>query len=150
MNTRGRHVAVLWTACAVVVWLLPGCVSHSTYELAKRDAENARLLYQNEQHRTQDLTAANKQSKVQVEALQAALKEAQDKFERADRDWRETRDELLKLKIEREQQQARSRGRRGDADLSAEHAPKTSPDSEETRRRIKELVQRLQAVLNEF
>jgi uncharacterized protein YlxW (UPF0749 family) len=122
-------------------------VSNSTYELAKRDAENAKLLYQNEQHRTQELVTANKQIKAQVEALQVALEDAQKKFERVDRDWRETRDELMKLKIEREQQLARSRGRRGEGELAV---PGPSADSEETKRRIKELVQRLQAVLNQF
>lgn len=147
MRTYDRRVIVSWAAWAAVVWLLPGCVSNSTYELAKRDAENARLLYQNEQHRTQELATANKQIKAQVEALQVALEDAQKKFERVDRDWRETRDELLKLKIEREQQQAKSRGRRGEGELAG---PGLSADSEETRRRIKELVQRLQAVLNQF
>jgi septal ring factor EnvC (AmiA/AmiB activator) len=151
MKTYERRAALLIASAAFGV-LLTGCVSSSTYELAKRDAEKAMLLYQNEQHRTQELATANKQLKQQVEALQVTLKDTQEKFERADRDWRETRDELLKLKIEREQQ-ARGRARRGEAERAVlglpEPAPKSAFESEETKRRLKELMQQLQSVLNQ-
>ncbi|MGH7251520.1 MAG: hypothetical protein ACREIK_06650, partial [Nitrospiraceae bacterium] len=79
-----------------------GCVSSNTYELAKSNAENAKLLYQNEQRRSQELAGTAKQMKLQIEGLEATLRDTREKLERTDRDWRETRDELLKLKIEQE------------------------------------------------
>jgi len=136
-----------------------GCVSSSTYELAKSNAENAKLLYQNEQRRSQELVASAKQMKQQIESLEAILREAREKLERTDRDWRETRDELLKLKIEREQQ--RRKIRVGDfltrpemekppLDVESEARVKPQAESEDAKRRLKELMQQLQTVLEHY
>ncbi|MGH7251873.1 MAG: hypothetical protein ACREIK_08455, partial [Nitrospiraceae bacterium] len=78
-----------------------------------------------------------------------------------DRDWRETRDELLKYKIEREQ--ARRKFRPGDilprleaeriaGGLEPEAGLKAQPQAqtEDTRRRLKELMQQLQTVLEHY
>ena len=136
-----------------------GCVISSTYELAKSNAENAKLLYQNEQRRSQELAASAKQMKLEMESLEATLRETREKLERTDRDWRETRDELLKVKIEREQQ--RRKIRVGDfltrpemekptLDVEPQARFKPQAESEDAKRRLKELMQQLQSVLQQF
>lgn len=134
-----------------------GCVSSSTYELAKSHADNAKLLYQNEQRRSQELLANEKRLKQHVEELQASLHDARDKLTRTDKDWRETRDELLRLKIEREQLRQRSRDRTPDLTLHPEtDKPALDPETlsraqgqpEESKRHLKALLQQLQSALD--
>lgn len=137
-----------------------GCVSSSTYELAKSNAENAKLLYQNEQRRAQELSGTVKQLKQQLESLEATLRDTRDKLERTDREWRETRDELLKLKIDQEQRRkGRQRLVETQPGLEAEKAAvaaelearlKQQTESEDAKRRLKELMQQLQTVLEHF
>lgn len=110
-----------------------GCVSSSSYELARSHAENAKLLYQNEQRRAQELAATNKQLKQQIEDLETKLRTTREQLARTEQEWKEARDELLKLKIEREQQQPRR---------SREPA-----DSPEAKRRLKDLLRQLEALL---
>ncbi|MGH7207991.1 MAG: hypothetical protein ACREIL_01260, partial [Nitrospiraceae bacterium] len=118
------------------------------------------LLYQNEQRRSQELSATATQMKLQIEGLEATLRDTREKLERADRDWRETRDELLKLKIEQEQ---RRKGRQRLVEtqplLEAEKAAvatelearfKQKAESEDAKRRLKELMQQLQTVLEHY
>lgn len=156
-NTRREVFAVFGV---LVLAASTGCVSSSTYALAKSNAENAKLLYQNEQRRSQELTANVKQMNLQIEGLEATLRETREKLERTDREWRETRDELLKLKIEQEQ---RRKGRQRLVEtqpmLEAEKAAiaaevetrfKQQAESEDAKRRLKELMQQLQAVLEHF
>lgn len=140
-----------------------GCVSLSSYELVKSNAENAKLLYHNEQRRSQELVASSKLMKLRVEELEATLREARTQLEHTDKESRETRDELLKYKIEREQ--ARRKFRPGDIlpRLEAERIagelepevrfkaqPQPQAQTEDTRRRLKELMQQLQTVLQQF
>lgn len=129
------------------------CVSGDTYELARKDAENARLLYQNEQRQTQDLVANNKRLKQQIEELEAALRDTREKLARVDREWREVRDELLRLKIEREQR--RSARQHGESQLNLDTA---KPDTDErarrllpddSKRRLRELLEELQGLLQQ-
>lgn len=146
----------------ILAAIVAGCVSSGTFELAKSNAENARLLYENEQRRSQELLAANKRLKLQVEELQTRLQSTRDQLQQKDKDWRETRDELLRLKIEREQQRARSRERpveplsRYEAETPALEPKAESPRrpalaaQEEARRQVRELMQQLEALLREF
>ncbi len=136
-----------------------GCVSSSTYELAKSNAENAKLLYQNEQRRANELAAGTKKLKERIEELEASLHESREKLARADRDWRETRDELLRLKIEREQARRKGGERspefviHSDAEKSSSGiepegaGPKGDPQARDARRRLRELLQQLQSAL---
>jgi hypothetical protein len=129
------------------------CVSGDTYELAKKDAENARLLYQNEQRQTLDLVANNKRLKQQIEELDAALRETKEKLARINREWLETRDELLRLKIEREQRRS---ARHGESQLNLDTAKPDSDErakrqlqSEDPKRRLKEILEELQGLLQQ-
>ena len=98
---------------------------------------------------------------LQIEGLEATLRETREKLERADRDWRETRDELLRVKIEREQQRRKGRQRLVETQplLEAEKAAvaselearfKQQAESEDAKRRLKELMQQLQTVLEHY
>jgi hypothetical protein len=159
MKTGSARLEVLSVFGLLVLGVSTGCVSSSTYELAKSNAENAKLLYQNEQRRSQELVASAKQMKLQVEALEATLRDTREKLERTDRDWRETRDELLRFKIDREQQ--RRKIRVGDfltrpelekATLGVESEARFKPqaESEDAKRRLKELLQQLHTVLEHY
>jgi hypothetical protein len=159
MKTGSARLEVLAVLGLLVLGVSTGCVSTNTYELAKSNAENAKLLYQNEQRRSQELVASAKQMKLQVEALEATLRDTREKLERTDRDWRETRDELLRFKIDREQQ--RRKIRVGDfltrpelekAKLGGESEARFKPqaESEDAKRRLKELLQQLQTVLEHY
>ncbi len=144
--------------CSLVVASF-GCVSSSTYELARSNAENAKLLYQSEQRRANELAASAKKMKQHIEELEASLQESRDKLTRTDRDWRETRDELLRLKIEREQARRKGGERAPEFVVHAETEkpapalepeppqPKAGPQSDDPKRRLKELLQQLQSAL---
>jgi len=84
MKTGGGRIAVMTVLGWMLAGVSTGCVSSSTYELAKSNATTA------------------KQMKLQIEALEATLRDTREKLERTDQDWREARDELLRVKIERE------------------------------------------------
>jgi len=137
-----------------------GCVSSSKYDLAKANAENAKLLYQNEAQRSSDLTAGAKQIKRQIEDLEASLRDTRERLARGDREWRETRDELLRLKIEREQTRRKGGERvqefivHSDTErpmpaIEAESLrSRTESPPDDPKRRLKELLQQLQSVLD--
>jgi septal ring factor EnvC (AmiA/AmiB activator) len=150
-----------WMLLITSVTLANGCVSSDTYQLAKQDAENARLLLQNEQQHAQGLSEANKRMKLQIEELQATLREMKENLVRTEREWRETRDELLRIKIDREQQ--RRGGQQRDAqpglDTSRPLVPlpseteasrRKAASPEEIKQRLKTVLEHLQGVLQEF
>ena len=160
MNTRSERRGMLAALGVLALAASTGCVSSSTYQLAKSNAENAKLLYLNEQRRAQELSSTVKQQKLEMESLEATLRDTREKLERTDREWRETRDELLKLKIDQEQRRkGRQRPGETQAGLEAEKTAvaaeletrlKQQAESEDAKRRLKELVQQLQSVLQQF
>jgi septal ring factor EnvC (AmiA/AmiB activator) len=136
---------------------MAGCVSSEAYDQMRREAESARLIAQNDQRRTHELSLTNKKMKQQIEELEATLKETQEKLARTDREWRETRDELLRIKIEREQRRGAVRGQsalaegiKPPAESPQEPTRKPVPNSEEVKRRLHGLLEQLQAVLEQF
>ena len=161
METWRAELARVGALGVMITGVSFGCVSLSSYELAKSNAENAKLLYQNEQRRSQELAASNKQVKIRSDELEANLREVRTQLEHTDKEWRETRDELLRYKIDREQQ--RRKFRQGDTPLRLETervAPEAEtearlkaqaqPQTGDPKRRLKELMQQLQTVLQEF
>ncbi|WP_447972708.1 hypothetical protein [Nitrospira sp. Kam-Ns4a] len=159
-QTRTRRIVVA-AVCSLIAVGQTGCVSSSTYELARKDAENARLLYQNETRRAQELAATVVQLTAQIERTQAELKKAQEQIARTEQEFQATRDELLRLKIDWEQHQhalrkqlkvAQAHLQREQAVLDAEAdlRSKTEGQSEETRRRVKALVVQIQTLLGQL
>ena len=94
-GSRSIPPVTAWTVLLGAVLALAGCVSSSTYELAKQDAQNATLLLQQEQRRVQDLAAEHKRMTQRIEQLQADLQKTQQGLTVRDQARRDTRDELL-------------------------------------------------------
>jgi hypothetical protein len=152
---------ILWALILASVAPMMGCVGSDTYQLARKDAENARLLFQNEQRHAQELSEANKRMKLQIEELQANLREMKDNLARTERDWRETRDELLRIKIDREQQRRSGHQREAQLGLDTsrplvplpsetESSRRKASSPEEVKQRLKTVLEQLQGVLQEF
>ncbi len=156
--TRGTMRVALATGLLSGLSGLLSCVSQSTYEVALRDVENARLRYQQETQRNQALTDQIKQMKVQVEDLESKLRIASETTDRATREYKQVREELLALKMQQDQerQQARSRLRQSQRQLEQERAVlETESDlhsryqaaSEETKERVRALLEEIQSLL---
>ncbi len=159
IGSRSILPVTAWAVLLGASMALTGCVSSTTYELAKRDAQNATLLLQHEQRRIQDLTAEHKRMTQRIEQLQADLQKTQQELTVRDQAWRETRDELLQLKIDQEktQHQIKRRLKEAKAHLQQEQAAletalalqaQTQGQSEDTKRRIQELIQEIQNLLD--
>lgn len=161
MKTLSTHLAIITVLGGLVAAAQTACVSGSTYELAKSNAENAKLLYQNEQRRSQELVATNKRMKQQIDDLESNLRISREQLERKDKEWREARDELLRMKIDKEQQRHKSRDRLTEASPRPEvvekagpasdfdSRPKSQAQSEDAKRRVKELLEQLQGLLDQ-
>jgi septal ring factor EnvC (AmiA/AmiB activator) len=141
MTSRIIRVAALTLIAGLAGGSISGCVLGSTFEQAQREAE--RRLY-NEQRTSQELADANKRLKQRVDELESALRTAREDLVRTERIWKETRDELLKLKIEQEQL-PRSRER-----LSQLEKPSLPSRTDDTIRRLKDLLRQLQAALDQL
>ncbi len=137
-----------------------GCVSQNSYELARMDAENATLRYQQEAQRTQVLAEQVKQMKVQIEDLETKRRTASETADRATREYKQVRDELLAMKIRQEQEQHRIKTRlkqnlkqldqertllEAEQDLSTKY----EGAAPETKERVKELLQQIDGLLHQ-
>lgn len=158
---RRLHPPPILAALAGLVMLAAACVSSSTYELARKDAENAKLLYQNEARRAQELAALAQQLTARIEAAKAELRGLEERIAKTEQDFQQTRDELLQLKIDREREQhairkqlkvaqARLQQEQAVLDADASVRSKLGGQSEETRKRLKELVGEIQGLLREM
>src|SRR3712207_4953128 len=101
MNTAVTRVWGLTLIGGIVVGTLTACVSAGTYEEARLAAQRQ---LQNEQRVSQGLAGSNKLLKQWIDELESSLRHTREQLTRTEKEWRETRDELLKLKIEKEQQ----------------------------------------------
>jgi chromosome segregation ATPase len=147
MNTRNLELLAAIVISGVVASLQTGCVAGSTYEQAQ---QKAYVQHQQDQRQILDLSIANRRLKERLEELESSLQSAREQLTRTEQERKEIRDELLRLKIEKEQQP----GRRHDR-LSGERTPSDIQDEnarlrdriEDAKRRIKELFQQLQHML---
>lgn len=136
------------------------CVSQTSYELARMDAENAQLRYQQEAQRAQALAEQVKQMKFQIEDLETKQRTASEIADRATREYKQVRDELLAMKIRQEQEQHRIKARlrqnlkqlnqertllETEQDLSTKYEGATP----ETKERVKELLQQIDGLLHQ-
>ena len=125
-----------------------GCVSNQTFEQAQQKAYSQ---HQQDQQHILELNLANKKLKQRSEELETALQATRDQLGRTEKEWKEVRDELLKLKIEKEQQPGRKRDR-----VTQEKSGEGPDDQikqlrlDEARRRAKELLQQLQGMMEQF
>jgi peptidoglycan hydrolase CwlO-like protein len=144
---RHAKLAVLFMTLAVTA-LWSGCVSNQTFEQAQ---QKSYTQHQQDQQHLLELNVANRKLKQRIEELETALQSTRDQLGRTEKEWKEVRDELLKLKIEKEQQPGRRRDRVAQEKLG------DGPDDQikqlrldEARRRAKELLQQLQGMMEQF
>jgi predicted nucleic acid-binding Zn-ribbon protein len=150
MNTHSIALLVGVLLSGVVASLQTGCVAGSTYEQAQQQAY---VQHQQDQRQVLDLSVANKRLKERVEELESFLQSAREQLTRTEQERKDIRDEMLRLKIEKEQQPGRRQDR-----LSGERAPSDIRDEnarlrdriEDAKRRLKELYQQLQHMLEQL
>jgi hypothetical protein len=151
---------ILLAGLGIVLGGATGCVSYSSYEMARRDAENTRLLYQNETRRAVELAEQNKKMKLQIEDMEARVRNATETADRASKEYKIVRDELLAIKMQSEQErhQAKDRLKRATRQLEKERAvleteaelqARSPAVSEQTRERVRALLQEVQTLLEQ-
>jgi hypothetical protein len=147
MNRPAKLAALSMTIAVIAVW--SGCVSNRTFEESQ---QRSYTQHQQDQQHILELNIANKKLKQRIEELETALQSTRDQLGRTEREWKEVRDELLKMKIDKEQQQP---GRRRDR-VAQEKSGEGQDDQikqlrlDEARRRAKELLQQLQGMMEQF
>jgi len=142
-TTPGSITAAILIGC-VLTALQTGCVVGSTHEQAQ---QKAYAQHQEDQRQIVELGVANRRLKGRVEELESSLKSAREQLTRIEQERKDIRDELLRLKIDKEQQpgrrQDRLRSDRSPADMGDENA-RLRDRLEDTKRRVKKLFQQLQ------
>jgi hypothetical protein len=108
MTTRSIESVAAIVISSVLAFLQTGCVASSTYEQAQ---EKAYVQHQQDQRQLLDLSVGNKRLKERVEAPESSLQSTREQLTRTEQERKEMRDELLKLKIEKEQQPGRRQAR---------------------------------------
>jgi hypothetical protein len=146
MNPRAKLAALSMTIAVTVLW--SGCVSNQAFEQAQ---QKAYAQHQQDQQHLLELNITNKRLKQRADELEAALQLTREQLSRTEKEWKEVRDEILKLKIEKEQQPGKRRDRVGQ-----EKSGEGQDDQlkhlrlDEARRRAKELLQQLQGMVDQF
>lgn len=150
MNTRRMESVTAIVISSALASLQTGCVAGSTYEQAQ---EKAYVQHQQDQRQILDLSVRNRRLKEKVEELEVSLQSTREQLMRTEQERKEMRDELLRLKIEKEQQpgrrQDRLSGDRSPSDIQDENA-RLRDRLEDAKRRVKELFQQLQHMLDQF
>ncbi len=150
MRTHSIESVAAIVISGVLASLQTGCVASSTYEQAQGKTY---VQHQQDQRQILDLSVGNRRLKERVEELGSSLQSAREQLTRTEQERKEIRDEMLRLKIEKEQQPGRRQDR-----LSGERSPSDIQDEnarlrgriEDAKRRVKELFQQLQHMLEQF
>ncbi|MBA2251548.1 MAG: hypothetical protein H0W13_02405, partial [Nitrospirales bacterium] len=100
MTTRSIESVAAIVISSVLASLLTGCVASSTYEQAQ---EKAYVQHQQDQRQILDLNVGNRRLKEKVETLESSLQASREQLTRTEQERKEMRDEMLRLKIEKEQ-----------------------------------------------
>ncbi|MGH7207586.1 MAG: hypothetical protein ACREI2_15415 [Nitrospiraceae bacterium] len=136
-----------------------GCVSIDDYRAAKREAERLQTQLQTEQQRSQDLETRMRQLGDKNRDLEGAVRTAREEADRQEREYKEVRDELLKFKIEQEQQRVssnRSRMRGESLKREPDATPPTADlgprsnfpsTTEDSKKRLRQALQEFQRLL---
>ena len=149
--SNARRVMALLT----VVGTSFGCASSGTFEQTLREADNTKQLHR-EREASTILNSTIRKQQARIDELEARLHAAQEQLARTEREWREARDELVSLKVEREQQsrQGPHRGP-GEPTRLAEperipELPRSSPSRAQMQRGANEHLRELQRLLDQF
>ena len=147
-RTMKRLTAI--TAAIFLETLEVSCVANRTFEESQ---EKAYAQHQQDQRQIVDLRGSTRKLKERIEELESSLQATREQLARTEHEWKEMRDELLRFKIEKEQQpgrrQDRGSGERSPLDIQEENT-RLRDRMEEAKRRVKELSQQLQHMLEQF
>jgi hypothetical protein len=148
-TTPGSISAAIVVYC-VLTALQTGCVAGTVDQQAQ---QKTYAQHQEDQRHIVELGVANRRLKGRIEELESSLQSAREQLARIEQERKDISDELLRLKIEKEQQpgrrQDRLRGDRSPADMGDENA-RLRDRLEDTKRRVKDLFQQLQQMLEQF
>lgn len=126
------------------------CMANRTFEESQ---EKAYAQHQQDQGQIIDLRGSTRRLKERIEELESSLQATREQLARTEHEWKEMRDELLRFKIEKEQQpgrrQDRLSGERSPSDIQEENA-RLRDRMEEAKRRGKDLLQQLQHMLEQL
>jgi hypothetical protein len=150
MTTRSIASLGSTVLSAVLASLETGCVASSTYELAQ---QTAYAQHQEDQRQISHLTGANRKLKARMEDLEASLQSSQDQLARTEEERKAIRDEMLRLKIQKEQQPGRRHDRFRDERATEEAQDENARLRERmdiAKRRVEELFQQLLRMLERF
>lgn len=154
LSIAGRVMAF---ARLTVLGICFGCASSGTFEQKIREADTAKQLHR-EREVSKILNTTNRKQQVRIEELEARLRATQEQLARTEREWREARDELVSLKIEREQQ-LRQGPHRGQSEPTRLTKPERIPELPrslpnlplgEMQRDANEHLRELQRLLDQF
>lgn len=163
-RNRGRlPLRVMLGLGAVLPMVTVGCVSTDLYETAKREAQQTQAQLHKEQGRAQALELQNKDLAQRMDKMEKwvdKLWHTSERLEGLGKDLDELRDELVRLRIDRElqRQKGRSQSPMGGIRLEpepdrpeAEPAAKIKPQvsSEEAKQRLRDLMQQLKTILEQ-
>lgn len=112
MNRISRSTRLL--SIAVILGLfslsIPGCVSSSTYKAAKKEAEDLRHELQQERLKVVAVEKMHAQRIKQMEDLANRFGSSVQRLEEVAKNWGDLRNELIRLRINRELQRQRGEG----------------------------------------
>lgn len=149
MNRAGTRLTIFMLVGGIATMSAMGCVTSGTHEQAVRNVE---LRLQSEQRLAQELITSNKELRFRVAELEATLRGLREQFTRTDKDWKDARDELLRIKMEKEQSTlGRERFSYLDRpDIGPENRLKPQERAEDAVQRARELLRQLQIILEQF
>ena len=123
------------------------CVSTGAYEQAQQNVEHRLRV---EQRLSQELAGQNAKLKQRVDQMEVTLRGMSDDLQRADRESKDARAELLNLKMAHEQQRGRDRlSYRERSDSELESRQRIPERDDEAMRRMRELLKQLQSALDQ-
>ncbi len=109
-STRLLSVVVILGFCVLSV---PGCVGSSTYQVAKKEAEDLRHELQQERLKIQAIEKMHTQRSKQMEDLASRLGSSVERLDSITKNWGDLRNELVRLRISRELERQKGGGRIG-------------------------------------
>lgn len=158
MNTIRRRLGVLLGLTLTGLFLVShtGCVSSSTYQIAKKEAEVAQRELKKEQERIAAVEKVQAERKKQMDEWIVKLGGVVDRMDVISRTFGDLRTEVTRMRITRELERGKTSGisfvLEGEPPVSQpreEMQPRASAPSSDSKQRLKELLHTLQGLLEQ-
>lgn len=113
ITSRNTHLLPVVVVLGFCVLSVPGCVSSSAYEAAKKEAGDLRHELQQEHLKVQAMEKMHTQRIKQMEDLASRLGSSVERLDGITKNWGDLRNELVRLRINRELEHQKGGGRIG-------------------------------------